>query len=113
MFGLFKKTNWRLVATYELTNGFQWGSEENGFTKGKIFYHLFESECGQRRTQIRTTIYDANKHKIEEFATSTEFYHKKIYRWLSGRSDPDIPRYSEIDQEETMHGLRGTITDTF
>ncbi len=39
----------------------------------------------------------------------TRIYELTIYRWLAGRNDPSIPRYSSIGEEDTVNYLKGSI----
>lgn len=105
-----EKENWRLVSTIE------YGNKISGVVRGKevtgsMWYHLFESNKGQRQVKVKVDIVGADAEKIEAFGTNTKIYHTKIYRWLAGRGDPDILRYSEVDQEEVMHELRGYVIE--
>ena len=113
---IFKRQKWRLCKIIEAPTGLSWGNMDGPDAdrkQGRILYTLFESDKGKRRCKISSTIRECPVDKAEEYAMSTKFYQTKIYRWLAGRSDPEIPRFNEIDQEETMHQLRGTIKDDF
>jgi hypothetical protein len=107
------KKCWRLVQTFKYDNGISRGREgDPNYKSGDMYYYLFESDAGDRKIKVRCTIQDVDQPKLEEFAVSTDFYHEKLYRWLVGRGDPEIQRYDEVDQEETMHQLKGTIEET-
>ena len=36
-------------------------------------------------------------------------YQIKIVRWSEGRYDPDIPKYSEISEEDVANKLKGNV----
>ena len=71
--------------------------------------HLFESEKGKRKIETYRdgNYYDMNNDR--DSLKSVDTYQLKIYRWLNGRRDPEIPQYSEISEEDTSNFLKGTI----
>lgn len=85
--------------------------QSDGHTKndGKLYYHLFESDKGARKVEFAATV-RADVNTLHNAATRFEIYQDRIYRWLNGRVDPDIPRYSEIPEEETASMLRGKVS---
>jgi hypothetical protein len=103
MFNWFKKENWRLVKTF--TNDI-----EQTLTKrdGKLYYHLFESDKGKRRIEFACTI-SIDHASLEEDAKRIPIYQEKLFRWVNGRIDPDIPHYDQVPEEETANALRGKI----
>ena len=106
------KEQWKLVKTIKYPNGVTRGKK--GATdreEGDLYFHFFESNLGNRCVQPRCTISEAETNQLIEFTNSTKTYHEKIYRWLMGRGDPDILRYDEVEQEETIHYMRGTIEE--
>jgi hypothetical protein len=108
-----EKEVWRLCVTLPYPTGIsvsdRYGKEEHG----SMYFHLFESNKNNRKVQVRTGGISLNSQvKADEFAKNSEFYQVKIYRWLVGRNDPDIPRFADIDAEETVHYLKGTISET-
>ena len=71
--------------------------------------HLFESDKGNRKAEYTC---NGNKYNInikDGWLKTTDLYQTKIYRWLSGRKDPDIPGYDQIGEEDTANYLKGTI----
>lgn len=88
-------------------NSARWNEQD-----GDIYIHLFESSRGNRRIQTRSSFQDVPQAKTDAFIKTTDTYNNKLYRWLAGRGDPDIQRYDEVDQEEMMHQLKGTIEET-
>jgi hypothetical protein len=76
---------------------------------GKIYIHLYESNKGNRKIKSVCSFTEAPQDKIDEYVKSTETYNKQILRWLSGRYDPEIPRYSDISEEDTANALRGKV----
>ena len=107
--GLFKlwnfltMTEWRLARTIELSVKYMSMS-------GKIYFHCYESNKGARRVEISTTLRSFYYGDTpESVAKVTEIYNSRIRRWLDGRYDPEIPRYSEIPADDTANALKGTI----
>lgn len=82
---------------------------------GDIIYHLFESNLGNRRVEIYSDLTrhlgdreDAQEY-MEEFAKSKDIYQKKIYRWLTGRYDPEINTYAQVAEEDMVNKIKGSI----
>ena len=104
MFGWFKKEDWRLVKTIEVAIHRNLSEEE-----GKLYYHLFESNLGNRKVEYQCTLSFNDSSILEENAKRIDIYQEKIYRWEHGRYDPEIPRYNEIPEEETANALKGKV----
>lgn len=104
MFSFFKKEKWVVVKTVIMTK-IKWGSE----TDGKVFIHLFESDKGNRKIESMCSFSDVDQSKIDDYVHSTDYYQTKLFRWLNGRYDPEIPKYSETGEEDTANALRGKI----
>ena len=71
--------------------------------------HLFESDKGNRKAEY---ICDGEKYDINKkdgWLKTSDLYQMKIYRWLSGRKDPDIPAYDQTSEEDTANYLRGAV----
>jgi hypothetical protein len=96
------KDDWRLVKTISLDGSY-------GVTKGKIYYHLYESRKGHRKIKVATTLSIPSYMDIDKEAKKLALYHEKVYRWEMGRHDPDIPRYSQVPEEDTANALKGSI----
>jgi hypothetical protein len=78
-----------------------------GGKKCIIYYHLYESNIGNRSMECTCT--NANID-ARDYVKCTTLYNEKIHRWLEGRYDPEIPAYSELSQEDVMNKLRGKIS---
>jgi len=100
---LFKKEKWEMVGVF---NWPIYKTKKGIKESGKTYYHLFESNKGNRRFEFSDTFGDP-EYLIRPLATSSEIYLQKIYPWLQGRNDPEIPRYSEIPEEDTANYLKG------
>ena len=74
---------------------------------GRFYFKLYESDLGNRKVQLATTITDIRDY--EYVAKQYEIYHTKVLRWRDGRHDPDIPRYSEVGEEDIVNALKGKI----
>lgn len=77
--------------------------------KGKIFIHLFESDKGNRRIKSLSSFSSLEQKTLDDFVASQDIYQEKIMRWENGRYDPEIPRFSDIGEEDTVNALKGTI----
>jgi hypothetical protein len=112
---LFRREQWRLVATVSDPDEYAHYTvnrigERKDRGRFSFFYHLFESDRGNRRVEIAHTLTTASRnYDATKTAKNSEFYHTKIYRWEQGRYDPDIPRYSEVPEEDTANALKGTL----
>jgi len=104
MFSFFKrkpKEDWRLVKTIKI------GIIHNTSKKeGKLYYHLFESNLGNRRTRFACTFPEVD---AEIMGKKFEDYHEKVYRWEMGRVDPEIPTYNQVPEEEISNILKGKV----
>ncbi len=95
---LFTFDKWAYVKTFDTNN-----------SQYTYYIHLYESRKGKRRAEYKCNgdKYDINRPN--GWLKETALYQGKIYRWLKGRADPDIPRYSQVAEEDTANLLRGTI----
>ena len=77
---------------------------------GYVYYiHLFESSTNRRRAEYTCDGFPYDIDKPGGWPRRTTEYQEKVYRWLCGRYDPDIPRYDQISEEDTAAALRGTV----
>lgn len=102
MFRWFKREDWRLVKTISR-------DVKHDRVSGKLYFHLFESDKGNRKVEIKTTLELPSYINLTDSAKRFDVYQEKIYRWEHGRYDPDIPRYNQIPEEETANALKGKI----
>jgi hypothetical protein len=105
MFSFFKrkpKEHWQLVKTISISVSYY-------NKKGKVYYHLFESNIRNRKTEIKCSIDMPSYLDLEEEAKRFDTYQEIIYRWEKGRVDPDIPTYDQIPEEETVAILKGKV----
>ena len=91
--------NWILVKTIKVT------------TNPPVTYHihLFESDTGARRAEFLCDGESYNINRPDGWLKKTDLYQLEIYRWLKGRYDPNIPRYSECPLDDTANALRGQL----
>jgi len=109
MFSFFKKEKWVLVKTI-VGGGLTWAAGTSHAKKdGKVYLHLFESDKGNRKMEAACTFPEPTQEQIDAYVKTTETYQTKIHRWLNGRYDPEIPKYSEIGEEDTANALRGKV----
>ena len=109
MFSFFKrkpKEKWALVKTLTY---FVYQTS-NPSIREPVYFHLFESSIDNRKVEIVTKgLTGYSMESVIKTAKTSELYQKQIYRWEMGRLDPQIPRYSQIAEEDTANMLRGKI----
>lgn len=105
----FRKERWALVKT--ITGGKVIWAEGQPHEKkdGKVYVHLYESNKGNRKIESACSFPEVSQEKIDAYVESTDTYQTKLVRWLAGRYDPEIPKYSEISEEDTANALRGKV----
>ena len=96
------KEDWRLVKTCDSSATYD---QKNG----KVYFHLFESNKGNRRVEITSTFNNIKPTVLQKHAECSSLYQERIYRWQQGRLDPDIPRYNQVFEEDTINFLKGTV----
>ncbi len=109
MFGFFKKQKWLHVKTITLGNLIYGSSDSKKAKDVKIFIQLFESDRGNRKIETACSLSDVSQEKIDIFVKASDEYQLRILRWASGRADPEIPRYSQLGEEDTANALKGKI----
>ena len=94
----FKKEKYVLVKTFKTNN--------NTYT---YHIHLYETISGKRKAEFKC---DGNTYYIDRrdgWLKKQDIYQLKIYRWLEGRMDPEIPRADQVPEEDTANYLKGKI----
>lgn len=102
MFEWFRRERWAQLKTVTL-GGVTWGAK----TGGSMYIHLFESDKGHRKIEVACSFVGVSPEISHRYVKSTEYYQKTLLRWLNGRYDPEIPRYSDIPEEDTANALKG------
>ena len=96
------RQKWALVKTFKI---------DRGAYDAKVYYiHCYESNAGNRKIEC---FLDGNPYDYKlknRWLPTTELFQTKIYRWLNGRRDPDIPTYNSISEEDTINFLKGKIS---
>lgn len=102
MFSFFKKEKWALVKSFKI---------DRSVYRGAYVYHihLFESDSGKRKADFYVDGEKYNIDKKDSWLKTQDIYQLKVYRWLQGRMDPEIPRYDQIPEEDTANFLKGTV----
>jgi len=98
----FRKEKWAYVKMFTIDVTYE-------REKGKIFIHLFESDKENRRIKSLSSFPTLEQKTIDDFVASLDIYQEKIMRWENGRYDPEIPRFSDIGEEDTVNALKGSI----
>jgi hypothetical protein len=112
MFSFFKRTpkvieKWGLVKTIYL--GVSRATSSETKVNGKLYYHLLECNLGNRKIEFASTFSELDKEATVMAGKKFDIYQEKIFRWEHGRYDPEIPRYSEIPEEDTVNALKVKI----
>lgn len=105
MFDFLKRQKWELVKTFKLV-------KPPTHMHSSYTYHIrcYESSKGNRRVEYVVDGEKYNPHKGNKtWILTTDLYQMQVYRWLSGRRDPEIPIYEKISEEDTVNFLRGKI----
>ena len=100
MFSFFKKEKWALVKTFKIQHP-RWSY---------VYHiHLFESSTGKRKAEYKCDgdTYDIDKK--DGWLKTQDVYQLEVYRWLTGRMDPNIPRYNQVSEEDTANFLKGSV----
>lgn len=95
------KEDWRLVKT--ITMKCRVGEEH---PNEKVYYHLFESDRGNRRVEIKGTANAVASSNWEIFKESNDTYQETIYPWVNGRMNTDIPTYGDVPKQEMLDYLK-------
>lgn len=95
---LFKFEKWCHVAEFKIYSG-----------GGSIYMHLYESESGKRKVKFGSTHVNLSNSRAKIIAMKSELYHERIVRWLGGRHDIEIPRYSELAMDDTANALKNIV----
>lgn len=96
LYRLFRITprEWRLVKTH--TVGIVRGDTKKDREEGKFYYHLYESNKGERRVEYGVT-WEMSPERIRAMAVRWDDYHEVVVPWLGGRYVPGIPSFNDID----------------
>jgi hypothetical protein len=97
--------DWRLMTTLEC--GVSLSNRGIVSDHGKLYYHLLESDKGQRKIELGCTLV-LNDNEIFLASRRMPLYHETVYPWLKGRYSPDIPRYADVPYDDTVKALKGT-----
>lgn len=73
-------------------------------TSGTAFIYLFESNLGNRRFEIKTTL-NLDDTDLAAWANTWPVMLKEITPWLNGRFVPGIPGFNEVDSIDVMAKL--------
>ncbi len=99
------KEDWRLVKTIAEPVH----RELDSSVRGIMYYHLFESNFGNRKCEYANTIDGYTTVELHIYANNFTVYQTKVYRWLKGRFDPEIPTYDCVIEEDLINALKGKI----
>lgn len=91
------------------TDSFQTTITGRGDTKYNFYIHYYESNFGNRKAEYTTDLVNTQT-STEFFVKQDPIYHTKVYRWLNGRADPDIPAYSNVEQDDLSNMLKGKVS---
>jgi hypothetical protein len=109
MFSFFKKEKWVHLKTTTLTGITYAVGHPHEKKDGKVFIHYYESNKGNRKIECACSFTEVEQDKVDQYVRGWPTYQERIVRWLNGRYDPEIPKYSEIGEEDTANALRGKV----
>lgn len=97
MFNFFKRRKWVLVKVFK-------------YETASYTYHarLYETLSGKRKVEF---VCDGNPYNIDRkdaYLKKTDFYQMKIFRWVKGRTDPDVPAADKVEEQDTFDCLKGS-----
>jgi hypothetical protein len=84
---------WKLVKSIKLE------IVRNKTDEGKFFYHLHESDRGNRKVDYTCTfpVINSKRSSLHQLAITFDDYHEQVYPWLQGRYVAVIPSFAEVD----------------
>ena len=104
-----RREKWAHVKTSEY-GGIHWAKgHPHEKINGTVYIHFYESDKGNRKIESTCSFPEVSQKKIDEYVESSKTYQTRFVRWLAGRYDPEIPRYSDTAEEDTVNALRGKI----
>lgn len=74
--------------------------------EGTLYYYLYENRYGKRSYEYKCTL-DVRSQALYEYSMRNKQYTETIYPWLKGRNNPEIPKFSDIPENDTMNYLSG------
>lgn len=98
----FKRKKWVHVCAFKTTVSYY------GYD-APVYIHLYESADGSRKAEFKsgyTSLSDTAAGCMGEYSA---IYQEKVVRWLGGRADINIPRYSECAADDVANALKGKI----
>jgi hypothetical protein len=93
------KEDWRLVTTLA------WDALHNKTTKIVVFVHLYESNEGNRKYKVGSTLSGWSTDDLEKGIVHLESYHTTLVPWLEHRFVPNIPRYHDVEGIDVQRKL--------
>lgn len=94
------KEKWTHVREFSISVRYQ-------YIDGLIYFHLYESPTGNRKVDITTTHTLLTEKEAKDLGLKSRLYNERIVRWLGGRHDVEIPRYSECSVDDLANALKG------
>jgi len=79
------------------------------YKDGYIYIHLYESATGKRKAEFGSTHEKLSDKDAKIKAIKSEIYHERVVRWLGGRHDIEIPKYTERAEDDTANALKGVF----
>jgi hypothetical protein len=96
----FKRRKWVHVHEFKTDLRFDYSNVQ-------IYIHLYESDDGLRKVRIQSCHERMSSRYAKSAAERSEIYQERVVRWLGGRADIEIPRYSECAIDDTANALKG------
>lgn len=107
---LFAKKDWRLVKKldqkYRVFNTVTKDTISDGHV---LTFYLFENQFGDRRIElVDSQKGELNIHalKDDDYAFRCDLYRDRVYGWVNGGYDADIPNYYSVEHKTFLDTLR-------
>ena len=82
--------------------------QKNRYSSESATIHCFESKHGRRRIEIVAGL-GSSGSRWRERLKGSDLYQLRVYPWLNGAPDPDLPSYKDVvsKKDEFVSQLKG------
>lgn len=94
---------WFFLATIKMSA--TWGKTDLG-----IYMHFYESSESNRVIHFTTDNSEfKNFDQLTTYVKTTRVYNERLYRWLQGAPDPDVPAKGDLAKKFAAEKLEGAV----